>query len=83
MTQHVSSFNAKTHLSNLLNQVQQGEEFIITRRNNPVAKLVPLHDKKTSRNTASLINEIKLARKSYSLKLGSNAIDALKSEGRK
>lgn len=83
MTQHVSSFNAKTNLSNLLNQVQQGEEFIITRRNNPVAKLVPLQNKTASRNTASLINEIKHARKSYSLKLDSNAIDTLKSEGRK
>ena len=28
MTKQVSSFNAKTHLANLLNQVQQGEEFI-------------------------------------------------------
>lgn len=39
MTKQVGSFNAKTHLSNLLNQVEQGKEFVITRRNHPVAKL--------------------------------------------
>ena len=42
MAKPISSFNAKTHLSNLLNQVEQGEEFIITRRNHPVARLIPL-----------------------------------------
>lgn len=82
MTQHVSSFNAKTHLSNLLNQVEQGQEFIITRRNHPVAKLIPLQNNVQDKNTSTLIKEIKLARQSYSLDLD-GGINQLKLEGRK
>jgi prevent-host-death family protein len=38
---HVSTFDAKNRLSALLDQVERGEEIIITRRGIPVAKLVP------------------------------------------
>jgi prevent-host-death family protein len=38
----VSSYEAKTHLPRLLRQVQQGEEFIITRHGMPVARLGPV-----------------------------------------
>ena len=34
------TYSAKTHLSRLLDQVERGEEVIITRRGKPVAKLV-------------------------------------------
>lgn len=34
------TYSAKTHLSRLLDQVEQGEEVIITRRGKPVARLV-------------------------------------------
>ena len=40
MTQ-VSVHEAKTHLSRLLNDVERGEEVIIARNGEPVAKLVP------------------------------------------
>ncbi len=36
---------AKTHLSKLLAQVEQGEEVIIARGDKPVAKLVPVTTK--------------------------------------
>jgi prevent-host-death family protein len=36
----VGAFEAKTHLSNLLDRVAQGEEVIITRHGKPVARLV-------------------------------------------
>ncbi len=36
----VGAFEAKTHLSQLLDQVAQGEEITITRHGEPVAKLV-------------------------------------------
>lgn len=38
----VGAFEAKTHLSALLEQVSQGEEVLIRRRRKPVAKLVPI-----------------------------------------
>jgi len=35
----IGSFDAKTHLSSLLNDVKNGAEYIITKRGKPVAKL--------------------------------------------
>jgi prevent-host-death family protein len=38
---HVGAYEAKTHLSDLLDRVEHGEELVITRRGRPVARLVP------------------------------------------
>jgi prevent-host-death family protein len=37
----IGAFEAKTHLSNLLDRVAAGEEVVITRHGQPVARLVP------------------------------------------
>lgn len=37
----VGAFEAKTHLSALLEKVARGEEVLITRRGRPAARLVP------------------------------------------
>ena len=37
----VGAFDAKTHLSSLLDKVARGEEILITKRGRPVARLVP------------------------------------------
>ncbi len=37
----VGAFEAKTHLSALLDRVAGGEEVVITKRGKPVARLVP------------------------------------------
>jgi len=41
MTKSVGVHEAKTHLSRLLARVSAGEEFVITRRGEAVARLVP------------------------------------------
>ncbi len=41
MTKSVGVHEAKTHLSRLLLDVQRGEEIVITRRGEEVARLVP------------------------------------------
>lgn len=41
MDQTVGAFDAKTHLSALLDRVERGEEITITRRGRAVARLVP------------------------------------------
>jgi len=38
----VGAFDAKTHLSALLDRLEKGEEITITRRGVPVARLVPV-----------------------------------------
>jgi prevent-host-death family protein len=40
----VGSFEAKTHLSRLLERVERGETFTITKNGRPVAKLVPIEE---------------------------------------
>jgi prevent-host-death family protein len=37
----VGAFEAKTHLSTLLDQATRGEEVLITRHGHPIARLVP------------------------------------------
>lgn len=38
----VGAFEAKTHLSTLLERVAQGEEIVITRHGKPLARLIPV-----------------------------------------
>lgn len=42
----VNILNAKTHLSQLIQSVEQGEEVIIARHRRPVARLAPLAEKR-------------------------------------
>ena len=42
--QIINVYDAKTHLSRLLDQVAQGEEIIIARAGKPLAKLVPYRE---------------------------------------
>ena len=42
---HVGIFDAKTHLSSLIDEVEQGGEIVITRHGKPVARLVRSDDK--------------------------------------
>jgi prevent-host-death family protein len=52
---HVGIFEAKTHLSSLLDEVEKGGEITITRHGKPVAKLIQA--------TATLTKEEVVARK--------------------
>jgi prevent-host-death family protein len=38
----IGAYEAKTHLPKLLERVQQGERFVITKHGRPVAELVPV-----------------------------------------
>ena len=42
----IGAFEAKTHLSHLLDQVERGETIIITRPGKPVARLIPIRDER-------------------------------------
>ena len=41
-TDHVSLYDAKTHLSNLIERAAGGEEIVIAKNGTPKAKLIPL-----------------------------------------
>lgn len=42
MAESINVYDAKTHLSKLLERVEHGEEIVIARAGRPVAKLVPI-----------------------------------------
>ncbi|MHB0952799.1 MAG: type II toxin-antitoxin system Phd/YefM family antitoxin [Allorhizobium sp.] len=46
MTQTVKVAEAKTHLSELLARVEAGEDFIIARGNDPIARLVAMDERR-------------------------------------
>ena len=71
MTNRVSSFNAKTHFSNLLSQVQNGNEFIITKHNHVIAKLIPIIKENENIRIFDIIEQIKINRISGSRWTGS------------
>lgn len=52
MSREIGSFEAKTHLAALLDRVEQGESFVITRRGRRSAVLGPLIDSETERIAA-------------------------------
>jgi prevent-host-death family protein len=45
MTKTVGAFEAKTHFSALLEEIEQGGEITITKHGRPVAKLVPVTER--------------------------------------
>lgn len=57
----VNTHEAKTNLSRLLDEVQEGEEIIITRGNKPMARLVPYKPKRPVRSPGYLKGKIKVA----------------------
>ena len=62
----VGAFEAKTHLSALLEKVDRGEEVLITRRGKAVARLVPAHGLDQAR-TQQAIAKLRELRKEVSL----------------
>ncbi len=44
----IGAYEAKTHLPKLLERVEKGERFVITRHGRPVAELTPIADRDTA-----------------------------------
>lgn len=79
----VGAFDAKTHFSQLLLEVEKGEKFIITKHGDEIAMLVPIEKANLAINlTQNAIQNIKKLRKGVTLGKGLS-IKALREEGRK
>ena len=62
----VGAYEAKTHLSNLLERVMQGESITITKHGVPVAVLQPPENER-KRKPAEVVSEVREFRVNYSL----------------
>jgi len=82
LTQQIGAFEAKTHFSQILEQVENGNNFIITKRGKPVAKISPIEqDKQMTRKEAVIA--LREMRKLYRGKPGDfDILEAIK-EGRR
>jgi len=76
----VGAFEAKTHLSTLLERVSRGEEVLITRHGKAIARLVPAETADRERIDAA-INKLKAAR--AGVRLGGLDWKELRDEGRR
>ena len=76
----IGTFEAKTHLNELLQKVSKGETIRITRRGIPVAKLVPA-DEGERKNLKEVVREIREIRQGATL--GGLTIGELINEGRR
>jgi prevent-host-death family protein len=59
--QQVNVHEAKTHLSQLLARVQQGEEIIIAKADVPIARLVPIGNRPAARVPGSAKGKLVIA----------------------
>lgn len=76
----VGSFEAKTHLPQLLERVAQGEEFLITKHGKPVARLLPTATKPKP-DVRAAVEAMKQFRKGRTL--GGLSIREMIEEGRR
>ena len=76
----VGAFEAKTHLPRLLERVQKGERFVITKHGHPVAELVPFRKRDPNKIRAAIDN-LKAFQKTHSL--GGLSVQEMIEEGRK
>ncbi len=76
----IGAFQAKTQLSQLLQRVQAGERFVITKHNRPVAELIPFqpHD---SDEVRAAVAGLKAFQEAHSL--GGLSVRRMIEEGRK
>jgi prevent-host-death family protein len=77
----VGAYEAKTHLSELLEKVEAGEEITITKHGAPVAKLVPV--KKEVRPEERLAAIDRIQKLATGLSLGGLKVKDLIREGRR
>ena len=79
--QQIGTFEAKTHFSQFIEEVEGGADFVITKRGKPVAKIIPFKQEKevTFKEPVAQLQEM---RKHYRGKPGSFNIREAIEEGR-
>jgi len=80
--QQIGAFEAKTHFSQILNKVEHGADFIVTKRGKPVAQIIPFK-RKSEMSWEELLEKFKELRKLYRGEPGSFNIREAIEEGRK
>lgn len=76
----IGAYEAKTHLPKLLERVEKGERFVITRHGRAVAELIPI-SQRNPQKIRKAIENLKVFQKTHSL--GGLSVREMIKEGRK
>ncbi len=79
----VGTFEAKTHLSALLEKVSQGQEVLITKRGEPIARLVPAQRSDRTQVAATIDTLLEFRKGIKGMKLNGLDWKALRDTGRR
>lgn len=79
----VGTFEAKTHLTRILDEVAQGAEYVVTKRGKPVARIVPVRPVIKKMEKARLADEMIALRGTLRARLTAKQIRELIAEGRR
>jgi len=83
LSQEIGAFEAKTHFSKILEKVENGDDFIITKRGKPVAKIIPFIKYSNPMTRKEAIEAMREMRKLYRGNPGDDNIKDLINEGRR
>ncbi len=61
MARPVNIYDAKRHLSRLVDRASRGEEIIIAKAGTPVARLVPLRESREARVPGGWLGKVRIA----------------------
>lgn len=76
----VGAYDAKTHLPKLLERVEKGERFVITKHGKPVAELVPV-TKRTPESIRAALESLKAFQTTHNL--GGISLQEMIEQGRR
>ena len=82
MAQQIGTFEAKTNFSKIISNVEQGNDFIVTKRGKAVARIIPF-EKQPEMTFKEAVEQLVEMRKLYRGKPGSFDIRAAIEDGRK
>jgi prevent-host-death family protein len=77
----IGAFEAKTHLSDLLDRVARGEKITITRHGVPAALLIPIEEKEAKLTHQEIVEGMRALRKR--VKPGKMSVRDMVKEGRR
>lgn len=78
----IGIFDAKTHFSSLIDAVEKGESFTITKRNQPIALLIPLDQDRRAQGLKA-VDKIRKLRTDINARMTLDEILQNRDEGRK
>ncbi len=80
--ERVGIYDARARLSELVEKVEAGEEVVLTRRGQPVVRLVPARDDARARTRARAVKRIHELRKRMKLRISRGEVRRAIAKGR-